>query len=128
MVEVGNIALKIGFYDIEEPILIVVSGCNSHSGLLLSVIVEAGSRHYAHVRECTVAFVVVEDARRGIACDVNIRPAIVTEIGYYGAEGVAASDFCDAGFFRDIAEGAITVVVVGSVGSRRQASWTAHNG
>src|SRR5215831_13222767 len=126
VVKIRDIALEIRLYNIEEAILVIVSRSSSHTGLLLPVIVEAGSRHYAHVRECTVSFVVVENARGGIACNVDVRPAVVVEIGYYGAERVAASDFCDAGLFRDVSESAISVIVVKSVGSGRQASRAAH--
>src|SRR6185437_7600663 len=58
-----------------------------------------------------VVAVIEIEARRGIASDVNVGPAIVIEIGRYRGHAVTASCLCNARSFADVLKVPFTVVV-----------------
>ena len=60
----------------------------------------------------SVVLVLVERAGGGIVRDVNVRPAVVVEIGGEHAEAVSAVGFEQSGCFAYIRERSVAVVVI----------------
>src|SRR6266851_5470037 len=110
-----GIASEIRFDEIEIAVEIVIGGGDAHAGLRLAVGAESAARFDGDVGESAVFFVLIERAGRGIVGDVNVRPAVVVEIGGEHAEAEGAVGLQDAGFFADVGEGAVAVVVVENV-------------
>ena len=75
---------------IDVAVEIVVADADAHAGLLLSVIAERDAAHHAFFAKRAVVIVHEEEARRGIAGDKNIGPAVFVEIGGNGGHAVAA--------------------------------------
>ena len=59
--------------------------------------------------------VAVEGGGGGVVGDVDVGPAVVVEVGDGDGEGVGADGLPHAGFFGDVGEGAVAVVVVEDV-------------
>jgi len=121
VVERRGVAGKIGFDEIEIAVEIVIGGGDAHAGLGLAVGAERAAGFESDVREGAVLFVLIERAGGGIVGDVNVRPAVIVEIGSEHAEAVGAVGVEDAGFFGDIGEGAVAIVVIENIFSAKQA-------
>src|SRR5260370_31705532 len=115
VVKRGCVAGKIGFDEIEVGVEIVVGGGDAHAGLRFAVGAESAARIHGNVNEGAVFLILIERAGGGIVGDVNVRPAVVVEIGGEHAEAVGAVGFEDAGFFADVGEGAVAVVVIQNI-------------
>ena len=74
-----------------------------------------------------VVVVSQQKAGRRVAGDVDIRPAIVIEIGRDGGHHITAGGFDNAGSFADVGECAIAVVAVERTAPGRQTAWPAHD-
>src|SRR5438093_11548968 len=68
---------KIGFHNIEEPIAIVIGRRNTHTGLFLAVLVEGGAGNQTDISKGPVPLVVIEDIGSGVACHIDVGPAVV---------------------------------------------------
>ena len=55
--------------------------------------------------------VLIERTGGGVVGDVDVRPAVVVEVGGENAEAVGAVGAEDSGGFGDVGEGAVAVVV-----------------
>ena len=66
-----------------------------------------------------------KETRRGIPSHVNVRPAVVIQVGCYRRQSVTAGRTRYAGMRADIGEGSITVVVIETRPRRRQPKRTA---
>jgi len=115
VIQGGRVAGEIGFDEIEIAVKIVIGSGNAHAGLGLTVGAERTTSFDGDVRECAVLFVLIERARGGVVSDVNVRPAIVVEIGGEDTETERAIGFEDAGFFADVGERAVAVIVIENV-------------
>ena len=115
VVERRRVASEIRFDEIEIAVEIVIGGGDAHAGLWLAVGAESAAGLDGDVGEGTVLFVLIKRAGGGIVGDVNVRPAVVIEIGGEHAEAKSAIGFQDAGFFADVGERAVTVVVIENV-------------
>ena len=126
-VERRSIAGKIRFDEIEIAVEIVIGGGDAHAGLWLAVGAERAAGFDGDVGEGAVLFVLIERAGGGIVGDVNVRPAVVIEIGSEDTEAKSAVGFQNAGFFADVGERAIAVVVVENVFSAVESRRAAGN-
>src|SRR5258708_1559985 len=124
-----RVAGEICFDEIEIAVEIVIGGGDAHAGLRFAVGTERAAGFDGDVREGAVFLVLIESAGRGIVCDVNVRPAVVVEIGGKDTETVSAGCFEDAGFFADVGKGTVAVVVIENVFATVESRWTAgdHN-
>src|SRR5207245_4000561 len=103
------------FDEIEISVEIVIGGGDAHASLRLAIGTEGAASFDGDVREGAVFFVLIESAGGGIVSDVNVGPAVVVKIGGEHSETVGAGRFEDAGFFADVGESAVAVVVVENV-------------
>jgi hypothetical protein len=78
-----------------------------------------------NVLELSIFQILVEGASRGIVGDINIGPTVVVEVGGEHSKAVGAVGVGDAGSFRNIGEGAITMVVEENILAAVQAWRTA---
>src|SRR5229473_2372588 len=115
VVERGRVASKICFDEIEIAVEIVIGGGDAHAGLGLAVGAESAARFQGDVYEGAVLFVLIQRAGGGVVGNVNVRPAIVVEISGEHAEAESAVSLEDAGFFADVGEGSVAVVVIENV-------------
>src|SRR5581483_4870774 len=102
VIERGAVVGEVGFEDIEAAIAIVVGHGRAHACLLASVFVEGGACDYRNVGESSIVVVAIENARRAVAGDVDVRPAVVIEIKRRDAEGIMSSSLLDARLLADI--------------------------
>src|SRR5216684_6417043 len=114
-VERRSVAGEIGFDEIEIAIEIVIGGRDAHAGLGLAVGAEGTAGFEGDVGEGAVLFILIEGAGGGIVGDVDVGPAVVVEIGGEDAEAVGAVGPEDAGFFADVGESAVAVVVIQNI-------------
>src|SRR5439155_8595542 len=126
VVERRGVSREIGFDQIEIAVEIVIRGGDAHAGLWLAVGAESAAGLDGDVGEGAVLFVLIKRASGGIVGHVNVGPAVIIEIGGEHAEAKSAIGFQDAGFFADVGERAVTVIVIENVFSavetRRAAS------
>src|SRR6267378_811085 len=111
----GRVTGKIRFDEIEVAVEIVIGGGDAHAGLGLAIGAESAAGFHGDVGEGAVFFILIEGAGGGIVGDVNVRPAIVVEIGGEHTEAVGAVGLQNAGFFADVGEGAVTIVVIQNI-------------
>src|SRR5229473_3114309 len=115
VVKRGCVAGKICFDEIEIAVEIIIGGGDAHARLGLAVGAESAACFYGDVGESAVLLILIESAGGGIVGDVNVRPAVVVEIGGEHAEAEGAVGLQDAGFFADVAERSVAVVVIENV-------------
>src|ERR1700730_2235877 len=80
-VESWRVVAEVCFHDALVAIVGVVGGRQSHARLHSPFFVVSHSYRPADVGERSIMVVVVKDVRGGIACQINIRPAITIEVG-----------------------------------------------
>ena len=127
VVERRRVAGEIGFDEIEIAVEIVIACGNTHACLGLAVGAESAASFESDVGEGAILFVLIEGAGGGVVGDVNVGPAVVVEIGSKDAKTVSAVGLEDAGFFGDVGERAVTVVVIQDVFSTVEARRAAGN-
>src|SRR5438876_1801671 len=76
----SGIGGKICFENIELAVAIKVTNGRSHAGLLAAVFIESGAGRDRHVCKRPIAIVVIKNARRAVARDVDVPPAVVIKI------------------------------------------------
>ena len=102
---------EVGADDIDLSVIVVIGRGQAHSALFLSILSIGHAGGDSHVGEGAVMIVAVKDARRGVAGDVDVGPAVVVEIGRSRAETVVKSSQTDARRGGHIPESAIPFVV-----------------
>src|SRR5437588_1856924 len=90
MVKRGCVAGEVRLDQVEIAIEIVVGGGHAHASLGLAIRTEGTPCLDCDVFKRAVLLVVIERAGGGIVGNVNVRPAIVVEIGNENAQAVAA--------------------------------------
>src|SRR6266404_2543211 len=114
-VERRGISGEICFDEIEIAVEIVIGGGDAHAGLGLAVGAESAARFQGDIDERSVLLVLIQRAGCRIVGNVNVRPAVVVQIGSEHAEAKSAVSLEDAGFFADVGESSIAVVVIKNV-------------
>src|ERR1700731_1480467 len=99
----------------------------AHTRLHGAFFVESYTGSFPNFREGAVVVVVVKKVCRSIACDINIRPAVVVEIRRQRRETITPRSFFDSGVFRNIRERAVAVIVVQRIYTHFESSRSAHN-
>src|SRR5215469_7699273 len=122
-----RVARKICFDNVETASVVIVSGRNAHTRLWLSIRTESHSCQNGNIFKFSVFAVLIESAGGRVIGDINVRPAIVIEVGHQYSQAVGPRGCSDAAGFRDISEGAVAVVVIKDVAAtfqtRRPASY-----
>src|SRR5262249_42286441 len=76
---------------------------------------------HGDVNEFSVVLVLIKGAGGGVVGDVDVGPAVVVEISGQDPKTVGAVGVEDGGFFGDVAEGAVAIVVIEDVFSTFEA-------
>ena len=113
--------------DIEPAIAVVVADARAHARQRHAVLVEGAARRSGDLPERAVVIVPIEEARRGVARDVDVGPPVVVEVGGHGAHAVGSrrapvaaredhrrgtARTCDAGRLRDVLERPVAAVAI----------------
>ena len=106
-------------------VAVVVAGGDTHAGLRAAVLAVGGAALHGYVCERAVVVVAVEDGRRRVGGNVDVRPAVVGQVGGDGRHGIASGDARDARPLRDIDEHTVALVVIEEVGVGRKPLGTA---
>ena len=85
-VERRPVAGKIGLGNVEEAVAVIIRDGDSHAGLKPSIVVVGDPGRAAALFERAVVPVAIEKARRLVAGDVDVGPAVVIEVGGGDAE------------------------------------------
>src|SRR5581483_11168476 len=80
VVQGGSVVREVCLENVQPSVAVVVGNCRAHSSLLAAVLIEGCAGGHSHVRESAVAIIVIENAGRAVAGDVNVRPAIVVVV------------------------------------------------
>ncbi len=116
------VAREIRLGDIEKTVAVVIRHGDPHAGLQLSVGVIGDARGIVPLFKSAVVFVAVQhEARCLVACDVNVLPAIVIEIGRDHAQAVACARSENARLLRNVGERPVSVVVIERIVPQGQA-------
>src|SRR4051794_14898096 len=107
---------------------IVVADADAHAGLLLAVFAEGDAAHHSFFAEGAIVIVHEEEARRGIAGDVNVGPAVLVKVGGDNGHAVAAALGSDSGGGADIGEGAVSIVAIKGMDAAREPARAALDG
>ena len=124
-----HLVREVGADDIQPAIAIVIAHTRAHSRESHAVFIEGAARGNGDFPKCAVVIVVVEQAGRGVAGHVDIRPAVVVEIGRGGPHPVGArgppvlayerggrrARLSDARFLRHIFERTIAAIAIQQV-------------
>src|SRR5262249_13762452 len=105
-----------------------VSYRNAHTRLQGAIEVECHPGGGPAFFECSVTLVLEKETGCHVTGDIDVRPAVVVEVRRRDAEPIAATRPQDAGFFGDIGEGSVAVVVIKNIVSKGQAAGAAHDG
>ena len=124
VIQAGRIAGKVGLEHIEPAVAIVIGHCDSHARLGLSVGGVSNAGLHGGVRERSIVIVPVERRRAGIVGDVNIRPAIVVEIGDDDAQAVSARGVEDACWFGNVGKRSVAIIVEEYILAALQPRWS----
>ena len=90
MIQVRGLIGVVRLHDVQPAIAVIIPNGNAHTALHAAVLIHRTADLPAHFLEASVAFVVIEAARNGIAGYVNVRPAVIVEIGSCNPESVGA--------------------------------------
>jgi hypothetical protein len=110
------------------PVKIIIANSDSHARLFLAIVTEGHAAQHALLPKRTIMVIHEKQAGRGIASDVDIRPAILVEIRRDDRHAIALSELCDACFLADIGKGAVTIVSVEGMSAGGKAAWPAFDG
>src|SRR6185369_7787832 len=113
---------------IDVAVEIVIADADSHPGLFLAVFAKGHAAHDAFLAKCPIVIVHEQQARRGIAGDVNVGPTILVEVGGDRGHAITATLRSDARCGADISECAVAVVAVEGMDSARQTAGSAFDG
>ena len=108
-VERRSFVHEVGLDDVDAAVVIVVRRRHAHAALLLPGVTVRNAGFDRDVGERSVAIVAVEQAWCGIAGDVDVRPAVIVEVGHDDTQAVMKPLDEDAGFGGDILETAAQV-------------------
>ena len=117
--EIRVIVGEVGLDDVEPAIAVEVADADTHAALLEAMLVERDAHLGRVVREGAVAVVQEQDARCGVARDVDIRPAVLVEIRRHRRERVVFPHLPHARRLADVLKRAIAQVAV----ERDAAEW-----
>src|SRR5207253_8848752 len=106
-----SVAGEIGLEDVEVAVAVVIGGGDSHAGLRLAVGAERGAGVNADIHKFSVVLIEVKSAGGGIVGHVDFRPAVIVEIAGEDAKPVGPVGLGYAGSFRDVGEGAVSIVM-----------------
>ena len=96
VIQVRDVVAEVRLHDVEETVLVVIGDGDAHSALLLAVLVQGDPGQQTRLLEGAVAAVVIEQARRRVARDVEVGVAVAVEVGRDDAEPVAGRGLADA--------------------------------
>ena len=105
--------------------MIEVGRRHSHAGLFAPLVVIGDTGQPANLFEALSLEIVEVEARRGIARDVDVRPAIVVEIPNQRSEAVVVLGRRDVHPIRDIGKVPVPIILIEGDRLARQASRTA---
>src|SRR5205823_4810795 len=111
--------------NIQAAIQIEIADAYSHSSLLHAVFIQRHAALQANLGEGAIPVVQEQKARRRIASDVDVRPAIVVKVGRDHGHRITALCLCHPRYRGNVGERAITIVPVHADGTWRQSSRTA---
>src|SRR5688572_5175557 len=106
-------------------VVIVIADPQPHPSLLPAVRIQRDSALETSFRERAVASVPEQKAGRGVARDVDIRPAVAIEVGSSRRERIIRLHRQYAGLLAHIGEGCVSVVMVQADPLLRKAIWSA---
>ena len=89
---------------IDVPVEIVIADADAHASLFLAVFAEGHAAHDAFFTEGAIVIVHEQQARGGIAGDVNVRPTVLVEVGGNDGHAITAALRGDARCGADVRE------------------------
>src|SRR5947207_6385056 len=129
-VSVQNVRIvrKMSLENVEIAVEVEIADRHSHAGLFHPVLVQRHTTHEPLLSKCAVVLVHEQQARRGIAGNIDIGPPIIIEVGGRYVHAVSGRGFPDSRRLAGISESSLAVVSKQPAMSRRQTSWAAIHG
>src|SRR5579862_2085805 len=112
MEEVDTLVREVGFEQVKPAIVVIVCGRDAHTGLPHDVLTETHAAQQAFFAKRAIAIVHEQQSRRRIAGHIDVGPAVIIEISSENTQAIKAFLLEDSRCGRDIAEGAIAIVVI----------------
>src|SRR5690349_4448881 len=107
-----GVGAKVRLEDIQVAVVVEIADAQSHAALFAAVLVESDPSLESALGEGSVVVVAEEQARRSIAGDIDVGPAVAIEIGGSGGQGIVRFYGENAGLLADVRESAVAVVVI----------------
>src|SRR4051794_5130607 len=117
-----SVVREMRLHDMELPVQPQVADRHPHTGLHHPVLAQGDAALDRLFAERAIVIVAEQQARRGVAGDVNVRPALVVEIRSHYRQSIAAFDLADAASLRDVGEDAFPVIPIKAVLAVREAA------
>src|ERR1700733_3328639 len=121
MVEVAGVMGEIGFENIQESIVIVISDIDAHSCLFVTFGAVCDARFNRNVREGSIMIVPIQITWRGVICDIDIGKTVVVVIEENDSEAIIlVFEVGNAGRRRNVRKGTVAVVLEQGIGLSRK--------
>ena len=127
LVERGQVSREVRLRDIQKAVAVVIGHRHAHAGLQTAIVVVSHARIHAALFERPVAAIVIQQTGCHVASHIDVRPAIVVEIGSHNAQSISPARFENARLLGDVGKGAVPIVVEQGVPAFRQTAGTAHH-
>ena len=95
--------------------------------MLAAILVEGRARADGDISKCPVVIILIKNAGRAVAGDVDVGPTIIVEVERGNTERVASIRAIDVCLDRDIFEGTVAAIVIQNIFRARQAMRIAHD-
>src|ERR1700731_289923 len=117
---------KIRDVEIDFAIAVVITHCDSHGGLLTSIVVQCKSRKIADILKRAIVFVAVQVLGDGIVGNSQVEPTVIVHVNEYRRKSIVALRVRNSSLYAHVGEGSVSVVVKQVIAFARQSAWPAH--
>src|SRR6185369_7280043 len=109
---------------IARAIEVVITDSDPHASLFHAICTKRNTAQHTFFAESTVVIVNQEQARCGIACHINIRPAIVVKVSRNDGHAIAFVQLSNASSLADIGKGPIPVIAIQGMPPCGKSAWS----
>src|SRR5438105_3142395 len=122
-----GVVREVGFENIRAAVVVVVADGRTHTGLLTAIFIESNAHFGSDVNESSIFQVVIKNAWRTVASDIDIRPAIVIVVQSGDAQAVVRVSFLDSTRLAYVLKLSVSEIVIKNIWRGRKSARSAHH-
>src|SRR5580704_1131358 len=107
---------------------VIIANADPHSRLFSSVVAEGYPSDDSLFPECSVMVVHKQEARRGIARHINVRPAVFIKVGSHNGHAVALVGLRDSRLLADVGKRPVAIISIKRMAACGQSAGPALDG